>query len=195
MRAPHTKSGRIATKSWSRREKIGFVFQLTRELHSNINWFLFARALRHAVPLCGKTPQDCKFKFETMQDLHCSRAFDTDLDVFHTFDPCDNAWDACDAWDAWDAWDASNPNILESELNVSCTESDLLWEPELERDSKPESKPELAACTEGSHLHTWLHSKDAASNYVQLETVPGLEGVPLMTVDEFQYTFNLASGV
>lgn len=140
-------------------------------------------------------------KFETMQynfQLDFPNAFDTypeeesfdaldqpfvpfDMQEDNVLDVQENAFRIQDAdCKTWDAWDVSNSTCMESELSKS----------ELTPEPIPTPAPD-------SIFYTWIHSDDDKSNHVQLqwETVPGLETVPLMTVDQFQHTFILASGV
>jgi len=127
------------------------------------------------------------------------------LDAFHTFDapdhpfiPFDMEANVVDVQDAfriqeadlktWDAWDSFNSTFMKSELPKS---------------ENPEQNPEPIPIPAPDGLfYTWIHSDDNKSSHVQhairnlhWDTVPGLETVPLMTVEQFQHTFMLASGV
>ena len=158
-------------------------------------------------------------KFETMQcsfHTHCPNAFDPypEEDTFDAFDALDHSFVPFDMQEAsvldvqenavriqeadcktWDAWDVSNSTFMESELSTS----EPILEPNLEPILEPILEP---APVPDSLFYAWIHSTDDTSNHVQQairslqwETVPGLETVPLMTVDQFQNTFILASGV
>ena len=149
-------------------------------------------------------------KFETMQynfNMHCPIALDTHPEeesfdaLDHPFTPKqednvldvqENAFRIQEAdCKTWDACDVSNSTFMEAELSKSEQNPEPIPEPILEPIPAPDSL-----------FYTWVHSTDDTSIHVQQairglqwETVPGLETVPLMTVDQFQHTFILASGV